>query len=151
MNIQSKNRITGASLFLIGVIYTYLSLQLKAPSNPKDPGSALFPMVASIGLIVCGATIFFTKVNADSKPFFSSKGWVNLVMGMLAIYIVGLKYIGFLLSTPLLLFGVASKFAEGYSVSAGKRILYSVLVTLIVYLVFAKAFNVMLPKGLLSF
>lgn len=149
MSKLGKNKITGIVLALVGALYAWMSLQLKKPSDPTDPGSALFPIIASIGLILCGIVIFFSKKNEDAKPTFTKAGWANIfvVMGVLALYVFLLDYLGFIITTPFMLFAVASLFSKGKGVTLRRRIIYSVAVTAALYVFFVVIFDVAIPMG----
>lgn len=147
----SKNKVTGILLTVVGILYGWMSLQLKKPKDPMDPGSSMFPLIASVGLIICGIVVFATVTEADKKPFFTRQGWLNLlaVLLMLLVYVFGLKNVGFLIMTPLLLFGTSTMFSQGQQVGIGKRVLYSILMTAALYLFFIRIFKVALPMGVL--
>lgn len=153
MGRVTKNKIAGIVFVIIGLAYAYMSLQLKKPTAPKDPGSTLFPLAASIGLAVCGLAMFFQTTAEDRKEFLDKQGWIQLglIVAVLAGYILAMKYIGFVISTPVVLFIISSLFSKGLQIPLTKRLLYSALLSVIFYVVFVQLFHVMLPKGILPF
>jgi hypothetical protein len=150
----SREKLTGIVLFLLGLFYTVMTLQLRVRGNPArgDPGPKLFPLIASIGLMICAVCILLRKVK-DEKAFVSKKGWLSMLilMGMMALYVACLKYVGFLIGTPLLLFGTSTLFSAGKKVSILHRVVFSLVMSVAVYGMFVKLLNIQLPAGILSF
>ncbi len=149
----SRDRITAIVLFAVGILYLTMTLMIKRDmSSNGDPGAKIFPMIASVGLIICSIFIFLQGKD-DAQPFLTELGWrkVTIVIGMLAVYVAGLKYIGFLLSTPFILLGTISMFVEDKKVTWIKRILFSLAATIIIYVVFVKLLNTILPRGIFYF
>ena len=66
----------------------------------------------------------------------------------IAIYILAMKYIGFFISTPVFLFVLASWYAKGYETKTLSRIIFSVLVTVVIFLAYQIAFGYQLPTGI---
>ena len=52
-----QDHIVGLLLLLLGIGAMVLSMQITVKTGSTDPGSRLFPMLASILLTVCGAGV----------------------------------------------------------------------------------------------
>jgi putative tricarboxylic transport membrane protein len=131
-----------------------MTLRLKVRGNQAatDPGPKLFPLIAGIGLLICAICILLQK-EKDEKPFLSKKGWLLILIlaGSMGAYVVCLKYVGFLICTPFLLFGTSTLFSTDKKVPVVKRLGFSLVVPVILYVIFVKALNIQLPNGILPF
>ncbi len=118
---------------------------------PDYPGPKAFPYIAVFGLIVCGLGIFIqsTLSKAPQKIFMVREGWVDLVKSFLAlvVYVIGLKFLGYLICTPILLFALSVFFARKDKVKPLGRVIFAVLVTAAVYAFYVYGFGMKLPVG----
>lgn len=142
------------NLFLAAIMLAYLffATQISGTSVTGDIfGAGGFPVVLAIlGLIL----IFFisihvirnkTKVKIPMFDFKSQDGKaVILNVSVLTGYLIMMNYIGFLFSTPLFLFGSAK--LMGYK-KMGALLIYTVVLSAILIIVFGKVFYVPLPRG----
>ena len=148
-----RDQVIGLGLMAVGIFFWVLTSQFSMPLTPEYPGPKMLPTLAVFGLVVCGLGIFIesTRKQMKEKVFLGFDGWkrVALTFAVLILYVLGLKYLGYLISTPLLLYAVTSMFAKGKNVRVWAKILYSVLFTLLVYLVYVQLFNLALPRGML--
>lgn len=144
----NKNRICGLFLVLIGFIGWYMVSGFNARLIEGDPGPQLFPMISLIGMIVCGLIIFFQRVP-DEEPYLTKEGWKKTaaLFGVFIVYVLLLKYFGYIISTLGVLFVITSMFSKGKNVSIVKRIIFTVIITLSVYVLFVRVLRVMLPTG----
>lgn len=65
------------------------------------------------------------------------------------LYVLALKYIGFLISTPVFLIAVITLLADGQKVAIWKKIVYAAVVTGLAWYVFQGMLSMSLPKGML--
>lgn len=146
---MTKNRTCGILLVIFGVIFAMVSFGFNSTIDSSDPGPKLFPLIGCGGMIICGIGIFFQK-SAEKWPVFLEKtGWkkLGLQIALLIAYVFCIKWIGFLISTPVILFIFTTLYDMEHKVSILKRVVYSLLVTAAIYLVFVKVLLVMLPSG----
>ena len=110
----------------------------------------LFPLFISIMLCMLSISLILSSFSGlkeakrekgDRKTFF-------LFLLECAIYLIVLKYLGFLISTMLLLCAIVHLLGEK---SWWKIILISVVTSLIIYFLFGVYLGVMLPKGKLLY
>lgn len=146
-----QDHIVGLLLLLLGIGAMILSMQITVKTGSTDPGSRLFPMLASILLTVCGAGVLLTAKKSKETKFLDQAGWKRLLVasGCMIAYILALKYIGFIISTPIFLWAMVTLFAEGKQVAIWKRIVYAVVVTAISWVVFQEMLSMALPGGVL--
>ena len=146
----NRDQITGALIFALG-IFVFFSIQgYKVPFTAAYPGPMAIPGLAGIGFLICGAGIFIQGCKKKGrKPFLSLNGWkrLGISIAMLALYILGLTYIGFWPSTVLCLYAFCTYYAKGYETKIWQRILFSVAFTVVVFLVYEVLFGYTLPVG----
>lgn len=150
-----RDQVTGLVLIALGVFFAVLISQFKKPFTPEYPGPALLPGIGVFGLIVCGAGIFVSgcRQKEDDKVFVVKAGWVRILVtfAALCVYVLAMKYVGFLASTPFLVYGLTTYFAQQSNVKTKLwvRIVFSVAVALIIYGMYVPLFGMTLPAGLL--
>lgn len=149
-NVLNKNKICGLFLVAIGFFAGVMTLGFNVKLMEGDPGPKLFPMIGIGGMIIFGICIFFQQSTTE-KPHFSREAWIKVitVFGLFALYVLMLKYIGYIISTLIILFIITTMFSKGKNVSVIKRAIFTVIITLSVYILFVKILHVMLPTGLL--
>ena len=151
-NFLTKSRLCGFLCMLIGGIAA-IAAKGFAPAGllDSDPGPSLFPLIGGIGLAICGLIIFLQ--NSDkSRPLssdFTKAGLLRIAKCavLLVVYCVAIKYVGFLISTVVVIYIFCGLFTLGKTVAWWKRLIYTVLMTGIVYYVFVDILSVMLPTG----
>jgi hypothetical protein len=138
-------------LFLI--FYLYISLMLDKNTIAGDVfGAGGFPIVlAVLGLGILAGLVRSslkgkTKVHIPLFDIKSASGkLVILNVVMLAVYVFAMNIIGFLLSTLLFAFGSAR--AMGYK-KLNIIVLFSVLLSFVLVIVFGRVFFIPLPRGI---
>lgn len=152
MKIEVKrDQFVGLFLAAIGAAYGIMTGKLDFAMAPDYPGPKAVPYIGVFGLIVCGLGIF-AQSTMSKKPqgvFMVREGWVDLGKSFLALllYVVGLKYLGYLLSTPVLLFVLSTFFGKSLKVKLVGRILFAVLTTAAIYAFYTYGFSMKLPVG----
>jgi len=150
-----RDQITGAALILVGIVFAVLISQFKTPFTPEYPGPKLLPGIGVFGLIVCGLGIFVNgcKQTEADKVLLSPRGLARVIItfAILCVYILLMKYLGFLIVTPFVTFAITAYFMRESMVKAKWLwvVLYSVIVTLILYGMYVVLFGMTLPVGLL--
>jgi len=150
----SRNQITGALLVVLGIVVIIMVSKFNIDMTAEYPGPKLFPLISAVGFIGLGIGIFFQK--DDSKKIAISKQMViriAILFALTILYIMGLKFFGFLLTSPIYVFVTALLFTKASEVNKSKiwhLIIFAVVVTAVVYLVYTKAFSLRLPRGKLT-
>lgn len=146
------DRIGGVVLVALGVAVVISSLGL--PSIPGQPiGPAVFPMVLGVALGLAGLVIFAKpqrQITPESGQFeaFSIRSTLHL-LSPVAVLVLGyfiMESLGFLLTGLLIVF-VTSLLLRGSVIGA---LLLSVMMTVLIYTIFASLLRVPLPPGILS-
>lgn len=140
----------------IGILFLIGTTNIRDPGLSGDPGPKLAPLVSGVGLVLCGIVLllqtFFQAKSSKPVPASNEpRQTYARTAGILTLYIIGycaaLYTLGFILSTPVLLFfalGVIGTHKPRMPI----RIVFSILTTGIVFLVFETVLHVMLPSGL---
>jgi len=148
-----RDQIAGTLLVILGIAIAILTGQFNTPMTASYPGPRLMPYIAAFGLVVCGGGIFIisTIKKDEEKPFLVREGWLKIAitMAILIIYVLAMKYIGYLISTPILLFVLSTLYSKGSNATFKGRIIYSIAFTIILYLLYVYLFGLAFPKGIL--
>jgi putative tricarboxylic transport membrane protein len=146
-----KDQIIGAGLVVVGIVFAAMTSRFSVPITMEYPGPKMMPAIAVFGLIVCGTGIFVQSLlsKAEEKVFLGKEGWIRLAIGfvVLVLYVLGLVFVGYLISTPIFLFVTATMFSKGKSVKVLSKVIFSVAFTLLIYLLYVQLFGLSLPSG----
>ncbi len=146
-----RDQITGIALILLGIAVAVMVSQFKVPFSVTYPGPKALPMIAVFGFVICGAGIFAesAKSTKEEPVFLVKEGWIRILIstGILALYILGMKYLGYLIATPITCYALTTLYAKGSETTLKGRILYTVLLTLIIYVIYVFAFGLGVPAG----
>lgn len=150
-----RDQITGLVLMIAGIVFFAMIAQFKKPMTLEYPGPKLMPGIAAFGLVVCGLGIFVTgcmQKTAD-KVVLTKNGLLRVIISFVALclYILGMKYLGFLICTPILVYGITTYFAKasGAQTRLWVRIVFAVAVTAVIWATYVPLFGMDLPVGLL--
>lgn len=150
-----RDQVTGLVLIILGVVFAVLISQFKKPFTPEYPGPMLLPGIGVFGLIVCGAGILVSgfRQTGEDKTFVSKAGWMRMLVTFAALcaYIFAMKYLGFFIVTPFVLFGITTYFsaASGVKTKLWVNILFAVAVSVFIWFMYVKLFSMPLPDGIL--
>lgn len=150
-----RDQISGLILIIFGIAAAIVVSGFSVPFTWQYPGPKAIPMLAVIGFIVCGAGIFIesTMSKKEEKAFLAGKGWSKLggSVALLVLYLVLMNFIGFILSTLICLFLFVSYYARDAEQMPGirNRVIFTVVFTLVVYVIYVYAFSLSLPDGML--
>lgn len=148
-----RDQITGIALVILGIVLFVLISQFKKPMTAEYPGPKLMPGIAALGLVICGLGVFVSgcRQKTPDKAMLTKAGMLRMLIGFAALwlYILGLKYLGFLIVTPFLVYGLTSYFAKATKVETRLwvRIVFAVGVTLVIWLMYVQLFDMELPIG----
>jgi hypothetical protein len=139
---------TGIALEMLAV-YVYLVAD-KMPKVKLGIGPGGYPTVVAIGLAILGAALIIQsllrikKIPGEKKytPYELLK--VAILAAMVAGYIEGMRYAGFVVMTPIFL--LAAMYMYGLRKPL-KMVVISIVATVVVYVLFNKFFLVLLPQS----
>ncbi len=151
---MKKNDLVGGGIFVVlGIIILLLTLGF--PTLEKGhPGPSLFPRILAVLFIAFGGVVFLRGMKGEKEgavgeipgdgavtPNYFNPIFVLVIIGA---YIALSNWLGFYLTSTLLLFLLMIKLKVPYL----RSILISILLTLFVDLMFVKILRVPLPIGL---
>ena len=148
-----RDQITGSVLIALEIIFFILVSRFGKPITAAYPGPKLLPGIAAFGMVVCGLGILVNgcRQKEADKAIMSKAGLLRMLVSFAAlwVYILGLKYLGFLIATPFLVYGLATYFAKASRADTQLwvRIVFAVGVTLVIWLMYVQLFDMELPIG----
>lgn len=152
MKYFTKNRILALVLIVFAAIVAVMVSRFAKPvlNSIGDPGPKLFPVLGII-LVVSGSVGLLLQKKDDSASFMNKEETRRLLLlaASYVLYAVGLYLIGFIISTPIMLFLVMKLMAQDKKLKLPVRIIYSVVITAILYSVFTYVLKFKLPVGVL--
>jgi putative tricarboxylic transport membrane protein len=149
--MRVSNTATGIGL-IIFAIAVLLYTQTFPTLEKGYPGPSLFPNVLAVLFIVAGITLVAQGIRSGEKVLkfdssgITSSGLVNILMilGAVIFYIYLSRFLGFQVTSFILLFGMT----KWLRVSTPWSLATACVVTLAIYVLFAKILLVPLPWGL---
>lgn len=146
-----RDQMIGGILTIMGIAALIMSVPIKVKTGSTDPGSRIFPLMASTLLLICGIGVMLTAKRDDDKRFLAKKGWIRIIISFAIMigYIFALKYIGFIISTPVFLYIITTLLSNGEKLPVWHKIVYAVLITACFWLLLHSALKMNLPKGIL--
>lgn len=145
---MTKDRGTGLIALVMGAAIAVMTSQLPPSTIQGDIGPAVFPYFSAGLLMFCGAGLLITG-NQKEASIFDKRALkrLALIFGVVLLYCIVMSYIGFLVPTVVIFFVLTTMFAEDADVAWWKRLLYSVVLTLVIYLLFHNILNLKLPTN----
>lgn len=148
-----RDQLTGAVLILLGIIVVFMTTSFSVPITSAYPGPRMLPTIAAFGFVVCGLGILVngTLSKKEEKPYMLKEGWIKIAVSLavIAVYIAAMTVVGYLIATPIILYILTTMFAKGSKTTIKGRIIFSVSVAVIIYIVYVFAFGLTLPGGML--
>ncbi|MDO5550183.1 MAG: tripartite tricarboxylate transporter TctB family protein [Lachnospiraceae bacterium] len=148
-----RDQLTGAVLVLLGIVVFLMTTTFSIPITAAYPGPRMLPSIAAFGFVVCGLGIFAegTMSKKEEKTFLVKEGWIRvlLTLAVIAAYIAGMTVAGYLITTPIILYVLTTMFAKGSKTTVKGRVIFSVAVAVIIYVIYVFAFGLTLPAGML--
>lgn len=132
----------------------YLTMSFGLPfGQVSRPGAAVFPVLVGVILMLASLTVIWEswklkRTEAVELPRGSDRRRLLGLMGLLLGYFLALPWMGQLLSSTLfciLLIRLLS------NVAWPRIIIYSVVISVTLYIVFIHLLNVPMPRGILAF
>lgn len=146
-----KNRAIGVCSILVGVVIAIYAMTIQTRIELTEPGPRAFPLIAGLGIAVCGIGILATEFHkAEDKPFLDKAGWkrYGISAAILIGYCLLMGLFGFLPATPLAILAFSRLFSQKkYNWLIG--VLVSVISTGLIYYIFTVVFHLPLPAGML--
>ncbi len=151
---MKKANIIAACIGIIFSVYAF-AVTLTFKKFPLVPvGPEFFPRYLSIGLFICSAVLLVQSILSTSKdtaPTLSifDKGMQRLLISLaiVIIYVISWSYLGFLLSTPILLFIIMHMLGMK---KISTKIIVSVCASVGIFFLFKLILNIEMPLGFMD-
>ena len=147
-----RDQITGAVLILLGAVVFLMTTTFSTPITAAYPGPRMLPSIAAFGFAVCGLGILVesTLSKKEQKAYMAKAGWVRMGASLIIItaYIAVMTAAGYLIATPAACMCSQPCLQEAVHPLKG-RLLFSVAVAVIIYVIYVYAFGLTLPSGML--
>ena len=136
------DRIFGIFLFLVGGYVIYGGLSLEVPFSYDPLGPKAFPVILG-ALLSALSLVIIAKPEKSHFPQSATMFKTILIVVLLVLYSLSFNFLGFLLSTALLVFFISLIFKGTTKQALGSAI----GVSFSVYLLFGILLDVPLPAG----
>ncbi len=150
-----RDQIAGAVLVIIGLVFAFLISQFEKPFTMAYPGPKMLPSIGVFGLVVCGAGVFVNgcKQTAATAVVVDKSGFLRIAatFAILCGYVLAMKYVGFLIASPIVLYVLTTYFSKASKLPTKlwARIVFSIAVSVLVYVMYVPLFGMTLPGGVL--
>ena len=148
-----RDQITGVVLVILGIVVFLMTTTFSIPITPSYPGPRMLPDIAAFGFVICGSGIFIESVvnKKEGITYLTKEGWFRAgnVFLIIIAYIAGMLAVGYFITTPVIIYIMTTLFAKGSSSTRKGRILFSIITSVIIYLIYVFVFGLTLPSGLL--
>lgn len=152
--MRFNNAVPGVVLIIFAL--AVIAYSTTFPSlHGQDYGPNLFPTIIGLGLIVCGAILVIQGfAQKATTPMVVIGEWaqdrsnvvnVAILIGSIAFYILISDWLGFILTSLLILTTLLVRLGSTWSTS----LIVAVVTTFIIHTLFAKVLLVPLPWGIL--
>ncbi len=139
-------------LAVISLAFIFMTFRLPVSRYSTVIGPKVFPYIAAGGLLLCSIALFFKRESEKEKarePFLNRDGWLRFakLISLLITFPLMFKYLGFILSSLVLLFIMITLFDLKKEETFLKKALSSFSVTAVLYVLFIYVIKVRLPMG----
>jgi putative tricarboxylic transport membrane protein len=147
----TRDRLTGIICGLLSLAYLYFATKIPATTMEGDPGPQVFPYIAGGIMLLSSISMLLRRPPKEKEAPWLSRPELKRMWGLFAIfvaYVVLLQYIGYTIPTFLVLTVMCLLFSRGrVQLKPWQAVLYSAVVTVVVFLLFTKLLGVVLPIG----
>lgn len=149
----TKDRMVGLGAVLLGIFVCCLTRTIPASSINGDIGSRTFPVLTAVLLIVCGLLLMVQKSQGEQQRYLLPFQWKRLFLLYFSyvVFSVMLWAFGFLISAPVFLLWLTFLLGKvsGKEVNYVYNVIYSIVLTVLIFSLYQKVLHIPLPKGIL--
>ena len=148
---MKKNDIIAGSIFIALGIFIFSQTWNYPSPEEGHPGPDLFPNILALLFIGFGLALILKArrlISAEAEIISGPKKISNalFVLAIVAVYVGVVNFVGFLITSAVLLFLLMKKLG----VTILKSAIASIIITLFINLMFSKILRVPLPYGILG-
>lgn len=145
---MTKDRVTGLIAVLLGCAVAAATSVLPQSSMVGDIGPRAFPYISAGILIMCGTGLCITGRKQPQVYYTKEQvGRLVLIFGVVLCYVAVMYYLGYMIATVAGLYALCTLFSKGKDIRLWKRLVFSVVLTGVLYVVFTSVFAIPLPAG----
>jgi len=146
-----KDQVLGIILIVVAVFFGALTMGIAKSTLQGDPGPKVFPATACIMIGLCGLFLFAKPERKEGKRYLSPEEWKRLAVlyGLYLLYWALLWLVGYRVAIPVILFLVSTLFARGTNTKPVKTLLYTVVLSAVIYVIYIVVMESRLPEGIL--
>ena len=157
MNKIKKDQILGIAVLIIAAFYAFHTSKLPPTSYVADPGPKMFPLAGCLILGICGILLIIHPTKGQGTPMFTKQQWIHcwLLFGIYVLYLALLWLVGFIYAAPVILlilsyvFSFVTKPDEKRSRRIVKTLIYTVILSVALYVLYVIVLDAQLPGGIL--
>jgi putative tricarboxylic transport membrane protein len=147
--MKKGNIITGILFSAFSIFVIMMSMQLPASKNGV-PGPGTWPIAIAVIMLLAAVTVLINAIRGNDEESLVLNTIdhfrVYISMGILVLYLIAMYYLGFCVGSFLMLYAFITWFADYKLI---KRLLISVIIVAVVYLVFTRILHVPFRFGIL--
>lgn len=148
---MKKNDLIAGALFIALGIFIFTQTWNYPSPEKGHPGPDLFPNLLALLFIGFGLSLMLkarklSSTKSENVPSPKSIANALSVLAIVAVYVGVVNFVGFLITSAILLFLLMKKLG----VTLFRSVLASIMITLFINLLFSKILRVPLPYGILG-
>ncbi len=152
MKPLNKDHYLSIFYIALGALILYLTSRITSlfSVDTNDLGPKFFPSLCGIGIILCGIGKFLTSAKNTPKKFLhDKKDYIRLAVLwlILLVYVISIKYVGYMLSSFVLMFIMSTLLADEHKPKVWQRLLFSLIMVALTYCLFHFVIKINLPQG----
>lgn len=158
MKSLNKDRVLGIILLLVSAFFAFNTTKLKATNYVGDPGPKMFPFLGVAVCVICAVLLIIKpEKSADGKVYLTKaqfKSAAKLLVVYALIFLL-MWLLGYTITVPVILTILCFMFSKvtdeniPFVKNLIRSIIYAVLISLGLYLLYVVALKTQLPKGLI--
>ncbi|KAB0610894.1 tripartite tricarboxylate transporter TctB family protein [Castellaniella defragrans] len=142
-----SDRLLGVSALVFAALMAWFGHDLQAPFSYEPVGPRAFPLLIALIVALCGAWLLFKNWRSTKQA--PHIDWPRLLL--MVVYVFGyallFEWLGFIIATAIVTVLIGRLFGGGW----GKMIIGGITMSVLFFLLFDRALDVVLPLGLLEF
>lgn len=146
---MTRDRCTGLIALLLGVAAAVATTQIPPSTIANDIGPRVFPYISAAILIACGGSLVVVGGANKQERYFTPTELKRLAAILLLVlfYAIAMVWIGYVIPTLIVTLLLCAMFAQGEQVRLWKLVVFSVVLTVLIYFIFTNILVMKLPSG----
>ena len=150
--MNKAQRITGTLFVVIGVYVTWYSFSSLGVGSISKPGPGFFTLVCGLGIFILAAIWVISGIRKQEGKgrLWEKGGWISplLAIGVTFLYALLMSPLGYVISTAIFIILWQVVISKGSRVTI---IVFTIVGTGVLYIIFGPLLSVPLPRGVFGF